>query len=233
MEGYGLTETSPATNVNLPLEVSDAELPFIPSRRFGTVGPPLPGVAIRITNPATEQETSSRSVRNYLLKGANIFNGYLDEPELTEKVDRRNRWFKTGDVGRIDEDGFLVIEGRISRFSKIAGEMVPHETIEAAVNRILGLTTKPSEESPSSACPTRRKEKRSRSSRRFPGKRSNRRPSTSVTSSWTSGFPPSGVPSASFPLEPSPSSLPGNWISNPARNSPPVSLNAGKTVDPR
>lgn len=139
MEGYGLTETSPATNVNLPLKATDENLPFIPSQRFGTVGPPLPGVAVRITNPATEKETTLDQSGIIWLKGANIFKGYLDQPELTEKVIDSDLWFKTGDVGRLDDDGFLIIEGRISRFSKIAGEMVPHETVEAAVNRVLGL----------------------------------------------------------------------------------------------
>ena len=139
MEGYGLTETSPASNVNLPLVDTGGNLPLIPSQRFGTVGPPLPGVAIRITNPATDKETTLDQSGIIWLKGANIFNGYLDKPELSAQVIDAHGWFKTGDVGRIDDDGFLIIEGRISRFSKIAGEMVPHETVEAAVNRVLGL----------------------------------------------------------------------------------------------
>ena len=66
------------------------------------------------------------------LKGPNIFEGYLNEPERTAEV-LRDGWFKTGDLGRFDEDGFLYIEGRLSRFSKIAGEMVPHETIETKI----------------------------------------------------------------------------------------------------
>jgi len=139
MEGYGLTETSPATNVNLPIEEADNKLPLIPSQRFGTVGPPLPGVALRITNPATDEDTTIDQSGIIWLKGPNIFKGYLDKPEISEQVIDSDGWFKTGDVGRVDHDGFLIIEGRISRFSKIGGEMVPHETIEAAVNRVLGL----------------------------------------------------------------------------------------------
>ena len=60
-------------------------------------------------------------------KGANVFGGYLGDPQPTAQV-LKEGWFRTGDVGRMDDDGFLYIEGRISRFSKIAGEMVPHET---------------------------------------------------------------------------------------------------------
>ena len=67
-----------------------------------------------------------------------MFRGYLGDPKKSTEV-LRDGWFRTGDVGRVDDDGFLFIEGRISRFSKIAGEMVPHETIEAAVNKVLGL----------------------------------------------------------------------------------------------
>ena len=71
-------------------------------------------------------------------KGANVFPGYLNDPRRTAEV-IEDGWFRTGDVGRVDDDGFLYIEGRISRFSKIGGEMVPHETVEAAVNKVLGL----------------------------------------------------------------------------------------------
>ena len=139
MEGYGLTETSPAATVNLPLPDPGDGLPLIPSERFTSVGPPLPGVAIRITNPATEQECRIDQSGIIWMKGANIFQGYLNQPELSKEVIDENGWFKSGDVGRIDDEGFLFIEGRISRFSKIGGEMVPHESVEAAVNKVLEL----------------------------------------------------------------------------------------------
>jgi acyl-[acyl-carrier-protein]-phospholipid O-acyltransferase/long-chain-fatty-acid--[acyl-carrier-protein] ligase len=67
-----------------------------------------------------------------------VFSGYLGDPQQSAAV-LKEEWFRTGDVGRVDEDGFLYIEGRLSRFSKIAGEMVPHETVEAAVNKVLRL----------------------------------------------------------------------------------------------
>lgn len=139
MEGYGLTETSPAATVNLPAPEERNGLPVIPSQRFTSVGPALPGLAIRITNPATDEANPLDQSGIIWMKGANIFKGYLDKPELSADILDKDGWFKSGDVGRVDDEGFLYIEGRISRFSKIAGEMVPHETVEAAVNRVLGL----------------------------------------------------------------------------------------------
>jgi acyl-[acyl-carrier-protein]-phospholipid O-acyltransferase/long-chain-fatty-acid--[acyl-carrier-protein] ligase len=139
-EGYGLTETSPATNVNLPDLVLNNTLPTLPSSRSGTVGQMLPGLAIKITDPVTDKDIPIDSQGIIWLKGANVFSGYLDDPIKSAEV-LSDGWFRTGDVGRVDDAGFLYIEGRISRFSKIAGEMVPHETVEAAINKVLGLDT--------------------------------------------------------------------------------------------
>jgi acyl-[acyl-carrier-protein]-phospholipid O-acyltransferase/long-chain-fatty-acid--[acyl-carrier-protein] ligase len=72
------------------------------------------------------------------LRGPNIFEGYLDDPGRTADV-LVDRWFKTGDLARFDEDGFCFIEGRLSRFSKIGGEMVPHETVESTIAEALAL----------------------------------------------------------------------------------------------
>ncbi len=139
MEGYGLTETSPATNVNLPdLEPFHDGEPVLPSRRPGSVGQLLPGVAVRITDPDTDQPQSLHQTGMIWLSGPNIFMGYLKQPEKTSEMLIGN-WLRTGDIGRYDEDGFLYIEGRLSRFSKVAGEMVPHETLEEAINKQLGL----------------------------------------------------------------------------------------------
>ncbi len=138
-EGYGLTETSPATNVNLPDPVAERDSIALPSSRHGSVGQMLPGMAIKITDPATDKDLPISQQGIIWLKGPNVFNGYLGDSQKTAEVLSADRWFRTGDVGRIDSDGFLYIEGRLSRFSKIAGEMIPHETVEAAINKVLGL----------------------------------------------------------------------------------------------
>ncbi|HVJ45207.1 MAG TPA: AMP-binding protein [Luteolibacter sp.] len=136
-EGYGLTETSPATNVNLPNLESDS-LPVLPSSRNGSVGQMLPGLAVKLTDAATGADIPLNQQGIIWFKGVNIFPGYLGQEKKSAEV-LVNGWFRTGDVGRVDEDGFLYIEGRLSRFSKIAGEMVPHETVEAAIAKVLGL----------------------------------------------------------------------------------------------
>ncbi|MBC7980454.1 MAG: AMP-binding protein [Armatimonadetes bacterium] len=139
MEGYGLTETSPATNVNLPTPDETHETNSLPATCNGSVGQLLPGLAIRLIDPATEKSVSIDQPGIIILKGPNIFPGYLKDEKKTREVLSEDGWFKTGDVGYLDAEGFLHIQGRISRFSKIAGEMVPHETIEASINQVLGL----------------------------------------------------------------------------------------------
>ena len=137
MEGYGLTETSPVSNVNIPNVETENNTELIPSERFGSVGQFLPGVAVRITDTNNNTQIPINQSGMIWLKGSNIFKEYLHLPEQTNEV-IKEKWFRTGDIGRVDEDGFLYIEGRLSRFSKIGGEMVPHETIEAHVNKALG-----------------------------------------------------------------------------------------------
>jgi len=138
LEGYGLTETSPATNINLPTPEPHGNAPVIEARRLGSVGKLLPGIAVKMTNPATDKPCPVNEAGSIWLRGANIFSGYLNDEKKTSEV-IHDGWFNTGDVGRLDDDGFLYIEGRLSRFSKIGGEMVPHEVIEAAINKLLGL----------------------------------------------------------------------------------------------
>lgn len=139
MEGYGLTETSPATNVNLPTPDAETQTHSLPAQRNGSVGQLLPGIAIRLIDPVTSKSLPIDHPGIIVLKGPNIFPGYLRDTKRSNEVLSEDGWFKTGDIGHLDADGFLHIQGRISRFSKIAGEMVPHETIESAINKVLGL----------------------------------------------------------------------------------------------
>jgi acyl-[acyl-carrier-protein]-phospholipid O-acyltransferase / long-chain-fatty-acid--[acyl-carrier-protein] ligase len=139
-EGYGLTETSPVVSVNLPEPQPTKPSEHVqPSSRLGSVGKMAPGIAAEIREPETGRKLSLHETGMLWLRGVNIFEGYLHDPERTADV-LQNGWLKTGDLGRFDEDGFLYIEGRLSRFSKIGGEMVPHEAIESRIVDLLGLS---------------------------------------------------------------------------------------------
>ena len=141
-EGYGLTETAPVVSVNLPEpEPKNPGDRVQPSSRSGSVGKMASGIAAEIREPETDEKLSLHDSGMLWLRGPNIFEGYLDDPARTAEV-LRDGWFKTGDIGRFDEDGFLYIEGRLSRFSKIGGEMVPHELIEQKILTALQLEGK-------------------------------------------------------------------------------------------
>jgi acyl-[acyl-carrier-protein]-phospholipid O-acyltransferase/long-chain-fatty-acid--[acyl-carrier-protein] ligase len=134
-EGYGLTETAPVVSVNLPEPAPNAA----PTSRPGSVGRMAPGIAAEIRDSETERKLSLYDTGMLWLRGPNIFEGYLHDPKRTAEI-LRDGWLKTGDIGRFDEDGFLYIEGRLSRFSKIGGEMVPHEAIEQKIIDLLELS---------------------------------------------------------------------------------------------
>ncbi len=139
LEGYGLTETAPVLSCNLPdVSLNDSGHTVQHAYRAGSVGKLAPGIAAQIRDPDTGAHLSLHDTGMLWVRGANIFEGYLKEPELTAEV-LHDGWFRTGDLGRFDDDGFLFIEGRLSRFSKIAGEMVPHETVETKISEALGL----------------------------------------------------------------------------------------------
>jgi len=141
-EGYGLTETSPVVSVNLPEPEPAHPGDYVqPSSRLGSVGKMAPGIAAEIREPETNRKLSLHESGIVWLRGVNIFEGYLRDPERTADV-LQDGWLKTGDLGRFDEDGFLYIEGRLSRFSKIGGEMVPHEAIENKIVDLLDLSGK-------------------------------------------------------------------------------------------
>ena len=134
-EGYGCTETGPVVSVNIPDHTDGKEHQV--GRKIGTVGHPIPGVTVRVIDPETWEELPHGGEGVLLVKGPNVMLGYLGEPEKTGKV-LRDGWYVTGDIASIDEDGFIRIVDRLSRFSKIGGEMVPHLKIEEAINRVIG-----------------------------------------------------------------------------------------------
>jgi acyl-[acyl-carrier-protein]-phospholipid O-acyltransferase/long-chain-fatty-acid--[acyl-carrier-protein] ligase len=141
-EGYGLTETSPVVSVNLPdPQPTKPGEQVQPSSRLGSVGKMAPGIAAEIREPETDRKLSLHETGMVWFRGVNIFDGYLHDEKRTADV-LQDGWFKTGDIGRFDEDGFLYIEGRLSRFSKIGGEMVPHEAVEQRIIELLGFSGK-------------------------------------------------------------------------------------------
>jgi len=137
MEGYGCTECSPIVSVN----VRDFRAPgfYQVGQKRGRIGHPLPGISIRIVDPETHDPLPLGSPGLLLVKGPNVMQGYLNRPEKTAEV-LQDGWYATGDLATLDSDGFLTITDRLSRFSKIGGEMVPHLKVEEALQNLLGGT---------------------------------------------------------------------------------------------
>jgi acyl-[acyl-carrier-protein]-phospholipid O-acyltransferase/long-chain-fatty-acid--[acyl-carrier-protein] ligase len=138
LEGYGCTELSPVVAVNVPREV---ELPGgrrVYGNRLGTVGLPMPGTAIKTIDPETGADLTPGAEGIIAVKGPQVMVGYLERPEATAQV-IHDGWYTTGDLGFVDPDGFLKITDRISRFSKIGGEMVPHLSVESAIVTLTGV----------------------------------------------------------------------------------------------
>jgi acyl-[acyl-carrier-protein]-phospholipid O-acyltransferase/long-chain-fatty-acid--[acyl-carrier-protein] ligase len=124
-EGYGMTEGSPVIAVNRP-----------GAERVGTVGKLVKGLEVRTVDEKTGEVLQAGKPGILEFRGPNIFPGYLGRADLTEKV-LREGWYHSADFGRLDEDGFLTIEGRRARFSKIGGEMVPHGLVEEYLTKWL------------------------------------------------------------------------------------------------
>lgn len=133
LEGYGLTETSPVTSCNIPAFAGHPA-----QAKAGSVGRLMDGMRVRVTDPVTGEVLPQNKTGMIELQGPNIFEGYLKMPEATEAV-FRNGWFVTGDLGRIDDENYIFIEGRVSRFSKLGGEMVPHGRLEQLIARVFKL----------------------------------------------------------------------------------------------
>jgi len=97
----------------------------------------VPGLEARIVSIEGDRDLSLGDTGILWLRGPNVFNGYLDNEVRTLEA-FQDGWFITGDVARFDADGFLYLEGRLSRFSKIGGEMVPHGAVEERITSVFG-----------------------------------------------------------------------------------------------
>jgi acyl-[acyl-carrier-protein]-phospholipid O-acyltransferase/long-chain-fatty-acid--[acyl-carrier-protein] ligase len=137
LEGYGCTECSPAVAVNTH-DFRSAGFRQVGGKR-GKIGHPLSGVSVRIVDPDTHAPLPMAQPGLMLVRGPNVMQGYLGKPEKTSEV-LREGWYTTGDIAAIDEDGFLQITDRLSRFSKIGGEMVPHIKVEERLHELAGST---------------------------------------------------------------------------------------------
>ncbi len=134
VEGYGATECSPLVAVNIPESRAASSSQLM--RKEGTVGRPIPGVTAKIVQLETGETLGPNQEGMLWIKGPNVMQGYLGRPDLTAEA-IRDGWYVTGDIAVIDDDGFIRITGRESRFSKIGGEMVPHLKIEEQLQKII------------------------------------------------------------------------------------------------
>ena len=135
LEGYGCTECSPAVTVNT-IDFRAASFRQVGAKR-GSIGHPLPGMTVKIVDPDTLQTLSVNQPGLLFVRGPNVMRGYLNRPEKTAEV-LRDGWYNTGDIAMLDEDGFLRVTDRLSRFSKIGGEMVPHIKVEDKLHELAG-----------------------------------------------------------------------------------------------
>ena len=124
-EGYGTTETSPVISSTYP-----------GMHKLGSVGPPLPGVQVRIQDVSTDKVLGPNQEGKILVKGDMVMEGYLGDIEETS-LRIRNGWYDTGDIGIVDDDGFLWHRGRLKRFVKVGGEMVSLVKVEDVLSHLL------------------------------------------------------------------------------------------------
>ena len=122
VEGYGITECSPILSLTRP---------NLPPRGVGHL---LPNVELCIIHPLTQAELPVTTEGEICVRGPNVFSGYLGSPRPAFIEIRNHRWYRTGDIGHLDRDGYLIISGRLKRFAKISGEMISLGAIEEAIN---------------------------------------------------------------------------------------------------
>lgn len=139
-EGYGATETTPVASVNIPDQLDSNDWHVQLGTKLGTVGLPLPGCSFRVVDPVSMQTLPVGEDGLILISGTQVMLGYLNDPEKTNSVivelDGR-RWYKTGDKGHVDADGFLTIVDRYSRFAKLGGEMISLGAVEQEIKKVV------------------------------------------------------------------------------------------------
>ena len=133
VEAYGCTEMSPIVSINISSSLFTLGKESGP---YGSIGVPMPGVAVRVIDPDTGVELGENEQGLLYCKGASVMLGYLDDPEATAKAITPDGYYNTNDIATVDRNGCIRIVGRMSRFSKIAGEMVPHEMIERRIEEL-------------------------------------------------------------------------------------------------
>ena len=137
VQGYGITELSPGVSANIPASRRRGD--FQVEAKEGTVGRPVANVTAKVCDIDTNEELPANESGMLWIKGPNVMLGYLNNEKATNEV-IVDGWFKTGDIAMLDEDGFITITGRLSRFSKIGGEMVPHMKVEEVLSKLLDQT---------------------------------------------------------------------------------------------
>ena len=138
LEGYGCTELGPVVTISLPTVEHGGEREV--RQRDGSVGRPLPGIMVRAIDPETRAELPPGRDGLLVVLSPARMRGYLGRDDLTAKA-LVGEGYSTGDIGKVDADGFVFITGRLARFAKIAGEMVPLDSVEAALQAAAGEGT--------------------------------------------------------------------------------------------
>ena len=137
-EGYGCSELSPVVSINVASSILDLGTS---AGKRGSIGAPMPGVCVKIVDPDTFELKPPDTDGLLIVKGPTVMQGYLNDPVKTAEV-IRDGWYLTGDIARMSDRGYITVTGRLSRFSKIAGEMVPHELVEKEINEIIRSETR-------------------------------------------------------------------------------------------
>ncbi len=134
LEGYGCTEMSPVVACNIPNTARDGIRE--PGSRDGSIGRPLPGINMFTVHPETLDRLNPQEEGLLIARSPSRMAGYLGQADKTQEAFIHGG-YNTGDIGRIDKDGFVYITGRMARFAKIGGEMVPLDNVEEALLSVL------------------------------------------------------------------------------------------------